>query len=260
MTYCYDRRFYDATMHLNAFAAGKVIAVLLNVQPIESVLDVGCARGSWLREWAEAGIHDFHGVDGLSLDESDLLVDRAHFTGTDLAAGFDLKRRFDLVQSLEVAEHLPDHNSAAFIEALVRHSRGLVLFSAAPPGQGGENHINEQFYDFWRGHFRTHGYYAVDWIRQQIAGDRKISYWYRYNIMLYASAPMLERLPEAVRRCMVPDDKPIADISPSLFRIRKRLICVMPQPLIMKLTRTKTQFYARRTAKLAAQRIGGASR
>jgi hypothetical protein len=34
----------------------------------------------------------------------------------------------------------------------------MVLFSAAPPGQGGEHHVNERTYEFWRGLFARHGY------------------------------------------------------------------------------------------------------
>ncbi|MDP6884692.1 MAG: hypothetical protein QF830_11185, partial [Rhodospirillales bacterium] len=43
--------------------------------------------------------------------------------------------------SLEVAEHLPPDAAETFVATLVAHGR-LVLFSAAPPGQGGLNHVN----------------------------------------------------------------------------------------------------------------------
>ena len=33
-----------------------------------------------------------------------------------------------------------------------RHS-DIVLFSAAPPGQGGHGHVNERSYEYWRGEF-----------------------------------------------------------------------------------------------------------
>jgi SAM-dependent methyltransferase len=245
MSYRYDGRFYDANIRMNAPSAAKVVDVLLLAWPIKSVLDVGCALGSWLCEWAEAGIEDFHGVDGLHADDSRLLIDRAHFTSADLGAGFDLGRQFDLVQSLEVAEHLPSGTSAAFVASLVRHSRGLVLFSAAPPGQGGENHINEQSYDFCRGYFRDWGYYAIDWIRPRLKGDKTISYWYRYNLILYASAPMLERLPDEVHYSKLPEDELIPDVSPRLFQARKQLMRALPQSLVLALVRIKAQFYSR---------------
>ena len=38
-----------------------------------------------------------------------------------------------------------------------------MLFSAAVPGQGGENHVNEQPLAYWRAIFREHGYSAVDY-------------------------------------------------------------------------------------------------
>jgi SAM-dependent methyltransferase len=241
MSYHYDDRFYDANTRMNAPSAMKVVGILLLAWPIRSVLDVGCARGTWLREW----VKDFHGVDGVHADDGGLLIERSHFTPAELGSGFDLKRRFDLVQSLEVAEHLPGSASAAFVALLVRHSHGLILFSAAPPGQGGENHINEQSYDFWRGHFRDWGYHAIDWIRPRLASDKTVSYWYRYNLMLYASESMLERLPADVLRSKVPEGQPIPDVSPRLFQVRKQVMRALPQSVILAMVRIKAQFYSR---------------
>jgi SAM-dependent methyltransferase len=245
MSYRYDSRFYDANVKMNSASATKVIGVLLSAWPINSVLDVGCARGTWLREWAQAGIDDFHGVDGRDADEARLSIDRSHFTAVNLARGFDLGRQFDLVQSLEVAEHLPSSASAEFVASLVRHSRGLVLFSAAPPGQGGENHINEQSYDFWRGHFSDWGYHAIDCIRPRLKGNKAVSYWYRFNLLLYASEPILARLPGDIRHTQLPDDQPIPDVSPQLFQMRKRMMRALPPSLIHRLVRIKAQLYSR---------------
>lgn len=243
--YRYDGRFLDYAANTSAVSARKVIAVLRAVGRIDSVLDVGCARGTWLQEWSRAGASEILGVDGAYADNESLLIDRARFMAADLAAGFDLGRQFDLVQSLEVAEHLPASASAGFVACLVRHSRGLVLFSAAPPGQGGEHHVNEQPYDFWRGHFRARGYRAVDWIRPRIARDKEVSFWYRYNVLLYVSEGMATRLPADVRACMVPESRPIADISPPLFRMRKRIVRTLPRSAIMGLARIKAHFYSR---------------
>jgi 2-polyprenyl-3-methyl-5-hydroxy-6-metoxy-1,4-benzoquinol methylase len=60
-----------------------------------------------------------------------------------LDSPLDLGRAFDLVISLEVAEHLPESAADAFIDSLVRHG-DVILFSAAIPFQGGHRHINEQ--------------------------------------------------------------------------------------------------------------------
>ena len=89
------------------------------------------------------------GVDGPYVDRCKLLIDAGDFHAADLAAPIDLGRQFDLVQSLEVAEHLPAAKAEQFVETLTAHG-SRILFSAAVPGQGGENHINEQLPDYWR--------------------------------------------------------------------------------------------------------------
>ena len=100
---------------------------------------------------------------------------------------FNLERQFDLAQSLEVAEHLPQARAATFVSDLVAHAP-VVLFSAASPGQGGENHINEQPAEYWRKLFRQHDYFAIDCLRPLLARMPNIPVWYRYNIcLLYTS-------------------------------------------------------------------------
>ena len=63
--------------------------------------------------------------------------------------------------------------------------------------------------------------------------------------MLYASEPMLERLPEDVRHSKVPEDEPIPDVSPRIFQVRKQMMRALPQSLILRLVRIKAQLYSR---------------
>jgi hypothetical protein len=84
-----------------------------------------------------------------------------------------------------VAEHIRESASEIFVESITRHTRAYVLFSAAPPGQGGEHHINEQPEEFWRKKFEERGFVTVDAVRPSIATDKKIPYWYRYNSLLF---------------------------------------------------------------------------
>src|SRR5262249_33106071 len=114
---------------------------------VDSVLDIGCGYGTWLAAWKRAGAAVIHGVDGPYVDRNRLVIPREAFTPADLAAPFTLEGSFDLVQSLEVGEHIAEASSGQFIANIVNHSNGLILFSAAPPGQGGEFHVNEKRYD-----------------------------------------------------------------------------------------------------------------
>ena len=67
----------------------------------------------------------------------------------------------------------------------MKHAGRFILFSAAVPGQGGEHHVNEQPYDYWRKRFAEAGFTAYDFVRPRIAADNGISFWYRYNIILF---------------------------------------------------------------------------
>jgi hypothetical protein len=150
------------------------------------------------------------GVDGPYIDRRHLLIDPGNFHVADLTDPIDLRRRFDLVQSLEVAEHLLPAKAEQFVHTLTAHGP-YVLFSAAVPGQGGENHVNEQPLDYWRAIFRGRGYAAVDYLRPLIFRDRLIARWYRYNMLLYVRDEMIGTLPEMMRRFRVPDDKRLDD-------------------------------------------------
>jgi SAM-dependent methyltransferase len=234
----YDSAFFRYINEGAARSARTIIPLVTSTVTIRSVLDVGCGQGAWLSVWRELGIGEAIGVDGAYVNREHLLVPRDSFISQDLARPFELKRRFDLVQSLEVAEHLPRESAAAFVASLVRHA-DLVLFSAAPPGQGGDNHFNEQPYDYWRSLFAKHDYVALDYIRPRVHNDNTVEPWYRYNTLLYASRPHLPKLPAALLDSRIPEGGPIPDLSPPLYRLRKALTAALPIPVATKIAKIK---------------------
>jgi len=225
----YDGAFYDRA-EKSAAAARRIVSIIAAALEVGSVLDVGCARGTWLAAWRDAGCRDVFGIDGPYVDRDQILIDPACFMTADLAAPFSLGRRFDLAQCLEVAEHLPASRSLSLVADLTAHS-DAVLFSAAPPGQGGAGHINEQPYAFWQKLFAQRGYVACDVLRPALRTDRTIPYWYRYNIVLYLHADLARRV-EACRSSIVPAGLVVPDISPLSFRIRKFLLRALPPFMI----------------------------
>jgi SAM-dependent methyltransferase len=228
MAHVYNSEFMQYAAESSDRSAGIVTAAIASALKVKSVLDIGCARGTWLRAWAAAGADDIQGVDGNYVDRTTLQIPAHLFTPHELSTPVDLGRKFDLVQSLEVGEHIATSASDTFVANIVRHARNLILFSAAPPGQGGEFHINEQPYDFWRAKFAKAGFVAVDAIRPTIADDATISYWYRYNIMLYVAKDFVRELPPEFAARAVPDSQPIADVSPFAFRLRKAVVARIP--------------------------------
>lgn len=244
MPYQYDSDFFGYTCGLSAVSAKRVSALLVGRLNVGSILDVGCGEGVWLAAWQEAGVADIQGVDGDYVNRDRLRIPKERFLAHDLAQPFNLDRQFDLVQSLEVAEHLKAEHAQGFVASLVAHSK-LVLFSAAPPGQGGENHINEQPYDYWRGFFAAHDYCAVDWVRPALASDPDVAPWYRYNTVLYVHESRLETLSEDMRRHMVAAGQAIPDISPLSYRLRKAAIACLPFWLTQGLAKAKARLAAR---------------
>lgn len=105
-----------------------------------------------------------------------------------------MDRQFDLVVSLEVAEHLPSECAEIFVDSLNRLGP-VILFSAAIPFQGGTHHVNEQWPDYWVKHFQEKGYVVIDYIRKQIWQNDNVERWYPQNILMFARRDYLETHP-----------------------------------------------------------------
>ena len=237
----YDAAFMEYAVFSNTLSARVIVQILLNNFPIASVLDVGCATGTWLKEWKASGVADICGVDGDYVKRDQLQISPTEFVSHDLSLSLHLDRTFDLVQSLEVAEHLAAESAARFVESLTGHSSGLVLFSAAPPGQGGEFHINERPFEYWRTLFRQRGFVPFDCIRPRIADRADISFWYRYNVLLYVREDRMATLPRAIASTRLSDGEPVPDISPLPFKLRKFLLQRLPYSTQQTLARLKSR-------------------
>jgi SAM-dependent methyltransferase len=241
--YNYDSKFFATADRSAANSADAIIELLVRFLSIKSVLDLGCGRGLWLSKWLARGIEEAVGVDGPYVDAGSLYIPRNAFVPRDLSTQLSLGRRFDLVQSLEVAEHLDAKAADEFVDNLVRHG-GLVLFSAAIPGQGGECHINEQPLDYWRSRFLAHGYEAFDFVRPQIKNNRKISYWYRNNILLYVHRSLIDSLPNSIAATRVPPGQPLDDYLSVWMKLRMKAVQALPRPVVDEVARLKYRLLA----------------
>ncbi len=120
---------HEENVH-NLTAPREVIPIIMSITTPKSVLDVGCGIGTWLKVFEEHGIKDYLGVDGNYVDFKKLKISQEKFHTQDLREYWSLNRKFDLVISLEVAEHLPEANADQFVKILVEHSDSII-FSAA---------------------------------------------------------------------------------------------------------------------------------
>lgn len=192
--YTYSPKFFAAHETRSRQSAAHTVPLVLEYVPAASVVDVGCGIGTWLSEFQAAGVQDFLGVDGDYVSRDQLLFDRERFVSHELAQPLELNRRFDLASCLEVAEHLPDASAQTLVDSLVRLAP-VVLFSAAIPHQQGNNHVNEQWPDYWHAHFAVRDFVAVDALRMKLWRNSEVARWYRQNLMFYVERSSLPRYP-----------------------------------------------------------------
>ena len=83
----------------------------------------------------------------------------------------------------------------SFVEDLTKLS-DIILFSGAIPGQGGTNHVNEQWHSYWIEKFLRFGYVAIDCIRPLIWNIHQLDVCYRSGLFLYVNRNELYRYPE----------------------------------------------------------------
>jgi hypothetical protein len=112
----------------------------------------------------------------------------------------------------------------------------MVLFSAATPGQGGENHINERPLSFWQALFQANGYDAYDVIRPVFRAHKGIEPWYRFNTILYANQRIRPSLPAAVTGARVEPER-LSEIGDIGWHARKSILRLLPNTTVTTLSK-----------------------
>lgn len=179
----YDERFFESIRDGCQRSAETVVPLILDEVEPRSVIDVGCGEGWWGLQFQIAGCHVV-GLDGAEI--LDRVLDRRI---VDLARPFGCPgEHFDLAVSLEVAEHLPPERAEGFVADLCSLAPAVV-FSAAVPGQGGTDHLNEQWQHYWVGLFANRGYQPDLRLRRRIWNYSQVEWWYRQNIIVFTADP-----------------------------------------------------------------------
>lgn len=214
----WDDTYFEHMLPSSWASASEVVPRLIDLVQPASVLDVGCAQGTWARVFKDQGIA-VKGVDGHDVSPSLLLIDQDEFVVHDLAEPLAHLGRFDLVICLEVAHYLPAESSQEFVAMLTSHA-DVVLFSAAIPWQGGKIDSNEQWPSYWVERFEREGYEASGDFRWEFWDNEKVADWFRQNMLLFAR-------PEAIRPAMAPlFGRPVRNVvHPATFeRVRHALL------------------------------------
>lgn len=126
----------------------------------DSVLDIGCGMGLYLRYFQDRGTENLQGIDGIP--EEQTLLGKSEYIRRDLNGGFNLGKKYDLVICLEVMEHLEDPNAMELMKVIDKHAGKMILFSAAEAGQPGHGHINCKPVSVWLERWSALGWEALE--------------------------------------------------------------------------------------------------
>ncbi len=188
-----EEKYIHDEIHHNLQSPSLIVPVLVDLINPKSVVDVGCGIGTFLNVFKKQGIKDVLGLDGAWVNQ-DLLqkyISKETLKIVDLEKSINEERKFDLAISLEVAEHISEQSANIFVENLTKLS-DVIVFSAAFPGQGGQNHINEQWPAYWGEKFNNYGFQLYDVLRPLFWHERKIDIWYRQNMFLILKSNKIE--------------------------------------------------------------------
>lgn len=206
----------------NLGAPSIVVPILADLFSPTSVVDIGCGTGNFLKVFRDSGVQTVKGLDGKWANR-DLLfkhIRENEFEEIDLEQFSDSKIKYDLAICLEVAEHLKPEAAGQFIKALCTYS-DIIVFSAAVPDQGGQNHLNEQWPTYWGRLFEKHGFKMYDILRPLIWNNPGVSYWYKQNVFVYmrTTTAAAERGYEAIDI-----EKFMNTIHPDIFQYKSQML------------------------------------
>lgn len=183
----YSEKFFSDINKDSIACAKAFMPLIAELRKIDSVIDFGCGEGAWL---SACGVEDVIGVDGDWVKTERLLIPENRFFPVDVGHLGHHGHIFDLAVCIEVGEHLPEAHAENLIDNLTHHA-DMILFGAAIPGQGGMNHINEQWQSYWANKFAARGYKPIMHFRD-VEG---VAYFYSQNTLLYVNQSVRHDLP-----------------------------------------------------------------
>ena len=191
----YDEHFFSNNQAEGLRHAEWFMPLLEGLFHFKSLVDVGCGTGHFVK-WC-----DDHGIEATGVEGSDAGIKNAickSILQFDLRAPTLVRGKVkgaDIALCIEVAEHIEEEHVNIFVDTLCSLSDTIVM-TAAPPGQGGEHHVNEKPQEYWQSLMALRGF-GFDFakttaLKEGVMAARTngfhVATWLPGNLMCYRKA------------------------------------------------------------------------
>jgi cyclopropane fatty-acyl-phospholipid synthase-like methyltransferase len=171
----------DQTGHVHDKSIAAALSQYLADKQAKTVVDFGCGMGDYAKAFK---------ADGYKVEAYDGNPNTETLTGgigkvLDLSKPFYLGKKFDVVLSLEVGEHIPKEFEEQFIDNITKHAKKHLIISWAVVGQGGDGHVNCANNDYIIEQIVDRGFKHNAKDSQTIRNAATNASWFGYTIMVF---------------------------------------------------------------------------
>ena len=160
---------------------------LMNVLPTilqesSSIVDFGCGDGSYIKH-----IHSTLDIKTKAFDGNPHVnkITNGFATQLDLSQPFNLNEKFDVVMSLEVAEHIPTQYESIYINNIINHTNKYIIISWAIPYQGGKGHVNERSNTYVINTFQNKNFKHLESISNHLRNCVTNCHWFKNTLFVF---------------------------------------------------------------------------
>jgi SAM-dependent methyltransferase len=144
----YTKDYYGTRMDWKPSQYNILARTFINTINPKSVVDVGCGNGVLLA--GVPGDIKVLGIEGSENGVKQSLVENSKILCHDLRTELNIQDRFDLVVSIEVAEHIEPKYADTFVDNLIILGDTIILTAS---NEQSPYHFNCQPKDYWVGLF-----------------------------------------------------------------------------------------------------------
>jgi SAM-dependent methyltransferase len=171
----------DGTGHIHDRSLANALTQYLLEIDTTTVVDFGCGLGDYARAFKFAGLK-VEAYDGNPNTEA---ISEGTGKVLDLSKPFYLGKKFDVVMSLEVGEHIPAEFEDQFIDNITKHAKKHLIISWAVEGQGGSGHVNCKNNDYIIEQVVDRGFKYNAEASEALRKSATNASWFSYTLLVF---------------------------------------------------------------------------